>query len=355
MTDWSDDRLEEVLRDTFASREDLADPDRAVTLVPTHGPRRRWPVMLSAAAAVALVAGGTSYVVGRGSDAPSPRPSSATSPTPPPQETATTQDNIEATRAMSAWLLHAVPMPPGSHELSSSPTALYRRPPIGAGPADSAFTDTTWWTVPLGAAGFEQWLTEHHPTELRLDPDEGATTIADGQRSDNRVFEVDGSAAWTPAFLAIDAMPYGDGLAVRVDTFIAARFARTAFVPGDVTAVSVLRTVRPAGGSDCCSTDHLSHRVTDAAGIADLVDLVNALPGSMTGTFVSSCPAMLSETAYRLRFSSPEGDYRLRLRTGCWAQATLVVDGSATQPTLDPGTHFMRALDRYLPELRDLR
>ena len=57
---------------------------------------------------------------------------------------------------------------------------------------------------------------------------------------------------------------------------------------------------------------------------------------------------MLNETEYRLRFASADGDFRVRLRQGCWAQATLIVDGADTAPTLDPGSGFARALNRYL-------
>ena len=63
MTTWTDEHLEELLRDTFRAHEDLADPDRASAIADARAPRRRWPVILSAAAAVALVVGGTSYVV----------------------------------------------------------------------------------------------------------------------------------------------------------------------------------------------------------------------------------------------------------------------------------------------------
>jgi hypothetical protein len=351
MTNRTDTHLEQLLRETFRAHEDLADPDRAISLAdaaPTG--RRRWPAIVAAAAAVAVVAGGTSYVVARNGE-PSPSlPADTTSPTLDP-DPRTTEENIEATHEQSAWLLHAVPMPPGSEELTESPTRYFRQSHLVSGPSDPEFTRTTWWTVQVSADEFADWLSTHQPNGLRLVPDEDGGTLYGGEASETRLLAMDGTDAWTRAVVAFSFMAFETELAVRVDTFIGARFARTTFLPEDVTAVSLLRAKRPAIGDDRNDASYRRVTLTDSMSINDLVSRVNELPGSMTEAFVSPCPVMLNEIAYRLRFVSAEGTYRLRLQLGCWAQATLIVDGEETVPTLDPGADFARALDRYLPAL----
>ena len=65
MTQLTDDELGALLDETFTAHEHLADPDRARALAAEpRAPRaRRGPVLLAAAASVALVAGGTAYLV----------------------------------------------------------------------------------------------------------------------------------------------------------------------------------------------------------------------------------------------------------------------------------------------------
>lgn len=165
-----------------------------------------------------------------------------------------------------------------------------------------------------------------------------------GQREDNAVFEAEGTDTWTPAFVVFSYTEHDDdALAVRVDTFIGARFARTTFVPNDTTRVTIVRTYDASE-----NPERTEATVTDPRQIAGLVALVNNLPGSMTGEFVASCPASLFEIDYRVRFDSPQSTSVLRFQPACWAQATLRTDGTDTEPTLDPGPRFTKALDLHL-------
>lgn len=345
MTQWTDDRVEELLRDTFVAHENLADAERAAAVAFAPSYRRRWPVILSAAAAVAMVAGGTTYLVSRSDEPAPPAESPTTSPIPPDPRDATTEDNIAAARAQAAWMLHAVPMPPGSEEWSGSPNEHYREATLGVGPADSELRQTTWWTVPIPGGELRPWFADHQPAGLRLQPDEDGG-VARGVREENAIFEADGNDSWTPAYVVFSYVPEGDEIVVRVDTFIGARFARTSFVPEDTTKATLVRTVRsnygPRGAYPASAT------ITDPDQISALVDQVNALPGSMTGEFVHSCPVFPNEISYRLMFESPEQTSEVRLQLGCWPQVTLAVNGEATRPTLDPGDDFAEELNRYL-------
>lgn len=347
MTHWTDERVEELLRDTFRAHEDLADAERAATLASAAVDRRRWPVIVSAAAAVALVAGGTTYLVSRSDEPAPPVASPTTSPTPPDPRDATTEDNIAAARAQAAWMLHAVPMPPGSQEWSESPNDHFRQVTLGVGPADSELRRTTWWTVPLPVQELRPWFADHQPDGLRLQRDEDGG-VARGVREENAIFEADGTDAWSPAFVVFSYVPDGDEIAVRVDTFIGARFARTEYLAEDAIKVTVVRTEKQNFGPRGGYPEPVSSTVTDPDQISALVDLVNALPGSMTGESVHSCPAFPSEISYRLTFESPAQTSVVRFQLGCWPQVTLAVNGEATRPTLDPGEGFAEELDRYL-------
>ena len=53
MTNWTDEHLEKMVRDTFRAHEDLADLERAISLADAAPDnRRRWPAIVAAAAAV---------------------------------------------------------------------------------------------------------------------------------------------------------------------------------------------------------------------------------------------------------------------------------------------------------------
>ena len=143
-------------------------------------------------------------------------------------------------------------------------------------------------------------------------------------------------------------MAHGDGLVVRVDTFVGARFARTVLVPSDATSVTIRRTVRSF--QQHARPPRTSVRtITDATAVADLVGMLNGLPGAMTTPFVASCPAAVSERSYSMNFATPHGSYVATMPTTmCWPQLTLAHDGVKADPPLDPGQHFTKVADKYL-------
>jgi hypothetical protein len=258
-----------------------------------------------------------------------------------------TEDNVRATRAFSAWLLHAVPMPPGAREWHHSPTAYYRNGSLGIGPSDRRFTRTTWWTVALSSTSFRAWLRGHVPHGLRAESDSGGSVESAGVWEEDQAFHAPSTGAHTMGWVNYAFMPDGDRLVVRVDTFVGARFARTVRVPQDAVSVTVRRTVRSTGPRP---RPHVSVRtVTDREAVARLVDLVNALPGAMTTPFVSSCPVSMTDTSYTLVFATSQGTYVASLASsGCWPQVRLLRDGVVVGPPLDPGSLFTGTVDASL-------
>lgn len=272
-------------------------------------------------------------------------PSSPSSPPATGVATVTTHDNVVATRKLSAWMLRAVPMPPGARQWQHSPTAHYRHASMGIGPSDPKLTRTTWWTVPLSESAFEAWLRHHAPHGLTLDPDSAAES--QGVSEIDQDFSIPSTDAHTEGWVNFAFTPYDGALAVRVDTFVGARFARTVRVPKDTTSVTIRRTRQ---FFDTRREPRITTRtVTDPATMARLVALVNALPGVMTVPFVASCPMMLVQQGYQLTFTGPQGSYVARLTNpGCFPQVTLSHDGAAAGPRLDPGQTFTKAVDRVL-------
>ena len=280
--------------------------------------------------------------------APARARSSSTSAAPMAAAGATsTADNVARTRAFSAWLLHAVPMPPDAREWRRSPTDHFRTGTLGIGPSDVHFTRSTWWTVPLSSEAFGSWLLAHAPNGLRPDPDAGGPAESRGVWERDQDFLAAGTRAHTRGWVNFAFTAYGEGLVVRVDTFTGARFARTVSVPHDTTSVTIRRTersIRPG------SRPHTSRRtVTDPRAVARLVDLVNRLPGAMTAPDTASCPATLSEVGYAMKFATPTGSYAASLpSTLCWPSLTLLRDGVEVGPPLDPGRRFTAVADRCL-------
>lgn len=362
MSTWPDDQLEGLLRETFTSAERLADPERAARIAEQARPSpRRWPAVLASAAAVAIVAGGTAYVVTRGGDEPAPSvagpttaafsPSTSSPPASSPPTTApsggTTRDNISATRAQSAWMLHAVPMPDGSREWRTSPEPAFREQTMSMGPSDARFTRTTWWTVPMSIAEFTSWLRSHVPEGFAGPPtDGGAYSVGEGRMAQVEELDTAGSNAYTGGSLAFSLLPYEGGLVARVDTFISPRFARTVFVPEDTSEVRIGRTVsHPYAAKP--HTRRATVMLTEPADVSELVGEVNALPGSSTASS-GSCPLTTTKVDYRVSFPTSAGTFALRFEGGpCWPQVTLLHDGNKVGPTLDPGD-LAATLDGYL-------
>lgn len=278
------------------------------------------------------------------SSGPGPPSSSRSTGSPAP----TTHDNVVATRRFSRWLLHAVPMPPNAREWDHSPTLWYRQASLGIGPSDPTFTRTTWWTVQLTRAAFGSWLRTHTPPGLKADPHSASSAGPGGGWEEDQEFHAAGTHTHTEGWVNVAFMPCADGLAVRVDTFVGARFARTVLVPRSTTAVEIRRTERSIAGTP---GTHITVRtVTDPHVVAHLVGTVDGLPGAMTARVVAPCPDITTLRTYSMTFTTSKGTYVALLPTTmCWPRLRLAHNGADAGPPLDPGRVFADTADSYLP------
>lgn len=275
------------------------------------------------------------------SGAPTPTGSVSMGPAPP-----STEEDVAATRKHAEWLLHAVPMPPGAREWKHSPTAHFRDQSLGIGPSDAAFHQVTWWTTPVTSGAFETWLREHAPRSLRGSVEDSSAATSRGVFEHDITFHSASTLAHTRGYVNLAFTSYGGGVAVRVDTFVGARFGRTAFVPTDARAVTVERRTQPAGSR---TSRGVALVVDKAAEVARLIALVNRQPGAMTVPFIHGCPRMLVDTTYTLTFATPDGEWvATHEAQGCDPELMLTHDGTQAGPALEPQPGFTKALDRLL-------
>lgn len=340
MTDWTDEELGDLLAKTFRSHEELADPEKARTLAAfaSMPRRRRWPAVTAAAAAVVLVAGGTAYLVHRDGQAP-PDSAPVTSTIP-----AGTAANLATASRLSASLLHALPMPPGSVESDRSPTKLVDTP--WWRPTHPGLAHKTWWTVPMTKTEFETWLREHPPAGLRADGPSGASSVT-GAWVYDREFDGAGTTAYGPPALDVAYLPQGDHLVVRVSTYVGARHARTTFVPDNTNGVEIRLVTTTTDARQRKTTTATT--VTDRTAVDRLVRRFNDLPGTSVEPVTHACASVPLTKAYTLRFIGPGGEYTVTgEQDNCYDQLDLRHNGRNIGPAVDADDAFFKAADALL-------
>ncbi|MCW2772504.1 MAG: hypothetical protein JWN91_830 [Nocardioides sp.] len=334
----TDDQLETLLRDTFTSREPLADPDVARRMARSVGaPARRWPAYVAAAAAVLVVALVGAFLA-HGHDAQEPP---VVDPTPPPATTATYQENRALAAAESARVVELVPLPESATRLPRKPAGWPGRGMISS-PADASLAETAWWSVPVDAGSLETYLTAHEPGGMHREEGFGSSSDLEGHVVRYLSYAQDRSTtpdAYQPVSLLVQWMADGDHTLVRADTSTAARDVRTpeTYVDGEVTAVDIDRVVPHPPDNQRLPPVHLT-APDDSADIARLVDAVNGLPASIKPAFVASCPYPGDPRPFvTLTFHTAAGTVVAHLETACWGQVEIRRDGQPVRPTLDPG------------------
>ena len=333
MNTWTDEELETLLRETFASKEPLADPDAATRLGTTTAHRRRRWVLPAAAAAVVVIALGSwaSIEYRRLDGQPAPLLLQRDPPKRPAPDTYAA--HRAAARAEAARLLTLVALPGGAEYLDGQP-AGGSLGDEGMGPSDPGLTQTAWWQVPASPAEVGTYLRAHEPDGFTSNDDVPGTSI-DGRYSltSSQTSSTD-PAAYRPAFLLLRWKALDGGTVVRADVFIGAYDVRDpASVLADVTAVKLSRTVGP-------STSLLDLTRADGAQLAKVVDSFQRLPASMKPPMVASCPAPQPgrEVTETITFTESGGSSVVaRLEPSCWGQVTVTRDGVPVGPTLDPG------------------
>lgn len=331
----TDDQLETLLRDTFRSREALADPalaqDVARSLTPL--PPRRWPAYVAAAAAVVAIGLVAAVLVGTRTEEPQP-----TLPAPSPQVATTTyRENRAIALAEARRLVVSVPLPAGATETDES---AWPGGNVGMSPSDPSLRQTTVWRVPVDARSLAPFL-RTHSLEGATATDEGSSQQRGGPVVRSLGYPVPSSApaATSDTTVLVQWVPDGDGTLVRVDAMIAARAPRTAatFLDADISAVDIERVVRHSPHNQALPDVRLE-APADGADIAALAQSVNGLVGSIRPRQVVSCPPQsVPAPMTHLTFHTSDGEVSYRLRGDCLPQVQVRRDGTDLRPTLDPG------------------
>ena len=330
----TDDQLETLLRDTFRSREPLADPAVADEIARSVRPtRHRWPAYAAVAAAVVGIALVGALLVGdRTTEPPVTRPS------PPPAPTATYQDNRAIALAEAKRLVRLVPLPDGAVETDGS--TWPGGDGFGMAPSDNELRQVVVWTVPEDAADVGTHL-RSHPMEGVDGGDEGSSSSGGGPTIPSISYTLPSAApdAMMDTTVMVQWVQVGDHTVVRADAFTAARSVRSAasYVDGEVASVDIERVVRHYPRNQRLPDVHLA-APDDGADISTLVDSVNDLVGSIRPKQVVSCPGELAPTPMiRLTFHTSDGEMTFHLDDTCLNQVEVRRDGVLLRPTLDPG------------------
>ena len=336
----TDDELAVLLRETFRSREHLADPEtaRALALRTARGPvaRRRWPAVVSAAATVGVLVGGTSLAARTLGDPAPPAAGPAPGPT-AERDRPTYEDNRAVAAAASERMLEQVPLPRGAVRLAGEPPGW----PDGGtslGPSDGSLTRTSWWSVPVSGDELADHLRHHRPPGARAGMSEGGIG-SDGLATWSYGKAPDDPAAYTGVTLLVQWLDVGARTLVRADTFTAARGVPDprSLVTGTVSEM-VLEYL--PGNAPIAERPRTRLRLTGAASqgqIAAVVDALNGLPASIRPAPQASCPYPGNPPAsYRLTVRSSDATWTFRLEPACWGQVEVRRDGVPLRATLDP-------------------
>ncbi|HWU22667.1 MAG TPA: hypothetical protein VN088_14125 [Nocardioides sp.] len=256
-------------------------------------------------------------------------------PLPSGQATMSTADNRASALAESKRLLTVLSPPAGGRVVDASPAADLRDELEGISPSDSMLSRHAWWTVPLSPGDFAAWLRSQHVAGMTVE-DGGASSAPDGTMVDIADLDGTGTSAYSAPVLTFAYVPHDGGTAVRLDTFLAARYARTTYLPTDVSRIVIRRVT-----SSVMSSARRQVRttvVTDPARIRRLVTAANRLPGIVTVPNIFHCPMMRTVTSARVTFTSASGVFAIDgPATVCGAVLTLSKDGHRVPPALDPG------------------
>lgn len=352
MTPLTDDDLGVLLNEAFGAHEHLADPDRARQLAAGEGtPRsRRGPVLLAAAAAVALVAGGTSYLVagrdGAGRPGAGPFSNTANPSTPGPIEPA----GVTRPQAVAAAerAIARVPVFAGARVSNARGVPELKGPTVTSTPRGYTVTRTRWWTV-SGTTPTEvaRWYAGHPARGFVSDSGRrfvGSTSGTGLPTIDFVTFHPPGTSSETRVGVGIvvETTTTSGGVGVRatVESVWSPPRAAASYAH-DVTSIDVVLTTRHFGRH--VHTSRHRWTITEPAPLARVVTAFNRLYGSPP--FMFHCPMIVTQVEYRVVFHSPQGDLVARVSTGCGGGVQVSRDGTLLPPALAAPTPLVRALE----------
>jgi hypothetical protein len=343
----TDDELGALLTETFTAHEHLADPDHAVAIASSPGsPRHLGRVLLGAAAAVALVAGGTSYAVSQGRDAgpgPSHGPIHPIGPVPP--HLTTDAENEATAQHLVNEALTSLPSYPGSRptelvpELRSTSAIMdiphYTASRIG------------YWTADGSASTVAGWYAAHAPAGFRVQGGLGTMNREGGFDTPliHDVYLVQPGHDLLPprgVQLVVQTVQLATGVGIRVTAVTIWRPARPAesFVD-QVTSIDVHERISHFGRKHRSSRQTWSIESPDQ--IRSVVTTFNRLPGWPPNPH--GCLPIRVDHRYRVLFHTASGDVTVTGSISCYDDLTVLRDGHRVGPYLDHGSELAAVLD----------
>jgi hypothetical protein len=351
MTQLSDDELGDRLTETFADHEHLADPDVAVRIATAPGrPRQRGRMLLGAAAAVALVAGGSTYALTRGSDrAPeTPRPGVTHSADrqPPLPEVRTNAENRAAAQRAADHLMGRVPIYTGARTSPAIPGLHATYASFAA--SGHTVTRTRWWTVPRASSrGVAQWYAAHPALGLVADGRVGSAGGTDSPTVHFEAFSRPGQGETLPpvgAHVVVETTQLSTGVGVRVTVESIWPSARpvSSYVQ-DVSSIDVKQT-QYRSVSKKLKMVVFRYSAADQPGqVMAAARAFNALVG-LTPVELN-CPLIRSSYTDRITFHTATGDVVAVSKTDvCSSGVTVSRDGHPVGPVLGYSAPLLKAL-----------
>jgi len=343
MSQWTDEQLTELLRDSFAEREARADPETARRIARDTEPVRRspWPVAVAAAAAATiLVLVGISAL---GSGEKSVRPHR-----PPPSSPAVLPVPPGANRAeaagVAARIFERAPVPPDARKQTEPPSPKLRKRGAYINDVDPSLSRTGFWIVPMSYVDLVQWYADHTPAN----PDE--TTVSGSSRPEPDAVMYweagKGRAAYTQPAIIVEYARLGPGrTALRLDVTLAARDDRTAetLVPVEQLESVTITPHTVAGGQH----PPPPVKVTDPTQLRALGDAFNRAPGAASRSLPGACGSPTGDyLEYAVRFRWP--GHTLEATTGsplCRIGRDLILDGTTLPQKLGMDARLDDLLD----------
>jgi hypothetical protein len=309
-------------------------------------------VLLAAAAAVAVVAGGVGYVGTRGSGSagpvadPSESPTGSTS-TGPNRVIRTDAENLAYTRdlvtKLAAQLLSTAP--PGARRATPQQVAPLRHLSTFSGPfGGHPVRESIFWLVPGQAKDLARWYV-HHPlpgyvadgTGPGEGPDGGigGSSLADGGWSNDVSFYAAGAGGVQgTATIQVQTTEVGSETGVRATIFGAAFPPRP--LPSYADGVRSVSVTLTTSSQRTRSTPRVrSWEITDPGRVARVVRAYNGLAGTLP--IVHSCPLLLSRKVYRIVLHTAGGDLVVRSGQDCFDELSVTREGDAVSPLLSSG------------------
>jgi hypothetical protein len=351
MTQLTDDELGDRLSETFADHEHLADPDVAVRIATATGrPRQLGRMLLGSAAAVALVAGWSTYALTRGSDrAPeTPRPgvTDAAEHQPPLPEVRTNAENRAAAQRAADRLIGRVPIYTGAR---TSPAIPALHPTYASFSASGhTVTRTRWWTV-TGATsrGVARWYAAHPVRGLVSDGHVDSTTRTGGPTVWFATFSPPGQSERMPPVgdhVVVETTPLPSGVGVRLTVESVWPPARpvSSYVQ-DVSSIDVKQTVYRVVGKRLTMFAYTYTAAAEPERVLRAARAFNALVGM--NPVELNCPLIRSSYTDRITFHTATGDVVAVSKTdACSSGVTVTRDGHTVDPQLGYATPLLRAL-----------